>query len=64
MRCADCKWWKAEDGKPPHREQRGECHRNAPRVPDDGNGSYRAAWPTTAASDFCGEYHVKREPVF
>jgi hypothetical protein len=54
MKCAECKFWVAEDGKAP---VVGECHRRAP-MPVSSQG---LSWPVTLDETFCGEFVAKAE---
>lgn len=56
--CRSCRWWK---WMIPKSDDVGECRRHAPTPRNDGD--HDAWWPTTGASDFCGEWHPdNREP--
>jgi hypothetical protein len=72
MKCADCKYWGAERAQVVDMPL-GTCRRRAPGLTRpqelqnrDGRKLEvpRAEWPWTAFDDWCGEFHVKHEPVF
>lgn len=51
--CASCRWWQQTA------DDQGECRKNAPppllNSPSLKN-EWRAAWPLTMASDWCGQW--------
>lgn len=68
MKCADCKFWKARDGRTLD-EGIGECRRYAARplvIADDAAEMPRspfATWPLTLDDQFCGEFVSRRDGV-
>ncbi len=54
--CSSCAHWKAEENN------NGECRRHAPQVVSfeiDSSLSIESKFPTTSASDWCGDYEEK-----
>jgi hypothetical protein len=48
--CRTCVWWKPRD------KESGNCHRNAPLPPPNGQALDRVHWPITMYDDYCGDW--------
>lgn len=73
MRCCECRWWSPLEELDHYCEiDDGECHRYPPTVPcvsrvtelgitsfEEMHGAVLTTYPTTYATEFCGEFERK-----
>lgn len=55
--CATCHWWSQEDG------HTGHCRHSSPvGILCTETGGYYGHWPSTDASDWCGDHQYRGVP--
>lgn len=63
MRCDRCTFWDHREvahAAPIEGQALGRCRRHAPHLPRSG---MRGEWPTTDATDWCGEFAERGDDV-